>query len=624
MNFTPGNIPDPKLFYTTDEEKTFQYEESLPSLPMPDLQKTLSRYLDSVKPHVTPDEYRQTEFLVQQFGCGIGKELNEKLKKKAQGMRNWLEVWWEDFAYLEGRYPEAPFVNFGGPGPYMHHYMPPKNGSQVKRGALITHYALQYWKIIREERLKPDKDRKGNHLSMSQFHRAFNTCKIPGVKKDKLLYYFKTVSEGDTPINMIVFCRGRIFNFDCIDENGEPLTAPELQMQFQRTRDYCDSLPEGPGIGQLTGDERTTWAQMRSRLLALHPDNHKNLELIQSSLMAVALDDFSPTDESNLFEMSIAGDPQNRWFDKSSVLIYYKNGLTGSNCDHAPMDAMIVVSSTFFIDLNVMRCKGKWPGSMDVRDLPKPQELVFHIDDVIREGITKARQMFLTYGSNLRCCTKHFMGYGRKYLRSKNLHPDTHVQLAMQYTYYKMHKKAAPTYETATTRQFYRSRTETLRSCTVELVDWCKAMVDPSASNEQKLRLYMRAANKHNKLMTEATQLQGCDRHLLGLMLIAREEGIPTPQLYEDISYKKSGGGGNFALSTSFVGYTTCYGAVAPMMQDGYGTFYRVEAEKIVPVVTAWKVSEETDADKFVTGMMDAFEELGHLLDTTSSNTAKL
>ena len=39
--------PDPELFFTTDDEKTFQYQDQLPSLPVPDLQHTLDRYLDS-------------------------------------------------------------------------------------------------------------------------------------------------------------------------------------------------------------------------------------------------------------------------------------------------------------------------------------------------------------------------------------------------------------------------------------------------------------------------------------------------------------------------------------------------------------------------------------------------
>ena len=43
-----------------------------------------------------------------------------------------------------------------------------------------------------------------------------------------------------------------------------------------------------------------------------------------------------------------------------------------------------------------------------------------------------------------------------------------------------------------------------------------------------------------------------------------------------------SGGGGNFSLSTSFVGYSTVYGSVVPMTQDGYGCFYHMPHNKYV------------------------------------------
>lgn len=41
-----------------------------------------------------------------------------------------------------------------------------------------------------------------------------------------------------------------------------------------------------------------------------------------------------------------------------------------------------------------------------------------------------------------------------------------------------------------------------------------------------------------------------------------------------------SGGGGNFVLSSSLVGYTTVLGAVAPMVQHGYGFFYRIRDDR--------------------------------------------
>ena len=39
--------------------------------------------------------------------------------------------------------------------------------------------------------------------------------------------------------------------------------------------------------------------------------------------------------------------------------------------------------------------------------------------------------------------------------------------------------RMAPGYETAPTKQFYRGRTETLRSCTKDNKVWCEAMSDP-------------------------------------------------------------------------------------------------------------------------------------------------
>jgi len=69
-------------------------------------------------------------------------------------------------------------------------------------------------------------------------------------------------SEGETPRHVVVMCRGRMFIMPAVDEKDEPLTPPELSAQFQIIRDTCDRGPEGPGIGALTGDNRTTWAQV--------------------------------------------------------------------------------------------------------------------------------------------------------------------------------------------------------------------------------------------------------------------------------------------------------------------------------------------------------------------------
>ncbi|XP_053373497.1 peroxisomal carnitine O-octanoyltransferase-like isoform X2 [Mercenaria mercenaria] len=608
---------DVDAMFTSKTERTFQYDEQLPSLPVPTLQHTLERYLDSVRPHVTEEEYRQTEFIVQQFASGVGKDLHRQLLKRAGSERNWLEKWWLEYAYLAYRLPVAPMINFTGPLPFLYHYWKEKYDASVERAAISFHYYCKYWKFIRIERIKPDKDSKGNRLSMNQFRRLFSTCRIPAPQRDHLKTYFKPESEGPTPLHLTVFCRGRIFVMKGVDENEEPLTPPELQKQFQYIKDKCDREPEGPGLGALTGDYRATWAQIRSHLVALHPQNYANLETIQQSIMCVIFDDSCPADENDVFKLGLAGDSTNRWYDKSLTMIFFKNGLAASNCDHSPMDAMTLVTTTFYVDQNVLKCKGKWQGTQEIRQLDPPQELVFRIDDVVERGIIHAKQVYNEIANNLQCCTKHYNKYGKQFLRHFKLHPDTHVQMILQYAYYKLYKKPAPTYQTGTTRKFYNARTETVRSCSPEAIEWAKAMLNPDVNNRTKVALYRQAAEKHNRLMAEATENHGCDRHLFGLQILALEGGLPMPQIFTDPAYTKSGGGGNYVLSTSFVGYTSVFGGVVPMVEHGYGTFYRIEQKSISIFVSAWKSCSQTDAVQFSNTVKECLDDISELLVET-------
>lgn len=116
---------------------TFSIDNILPSLPVPDLEKTLQKYLDSVKPQVTEIEYLNTEKIVSKFRNGIGKTLQFHLTERAKNERNWvrcltfcyilislflnfdsifikLENWWLDWAYLEWRDPIVPYINTTG------------------------------------------------------------------------------------------------------------------------------------------------------------------------------------------------------------------------------------------------------------------------------------------------------------------------------------------------------------------------------------------------------------------------------------------------------------------------------------------------------------------------------
>lgn len=104
--------------------------------------------------------------------------------------------------------------------------------------------------------------------------------------------------------------------------------------------------------------------------------------------------------------------------------------------------------------------------------------------------------------------------------------------------------------------------------------------------------------------MEAARNGNGVDRHLFGLWCAAYEADMAVPALFEDELYTKrytiiffefacvymifnvlltySGGGGNFVLSTSCLGYTAMVGFVGPMCLDGYATFYSITNDMCV------------------------------------------
>ncbi|KAM3614448.1 uncharacterized protein V6R79_014547 [Siganus canaliculatus] len=574
---------------------------------------------EGVKPFASEKELEATVNIVRNFQEGIGKELHQKLLQRAKTRRNWLEEWWLDTAYLEARIPSQLNVNFGGPGPYLEHCWPPAEGTELQRASIATWHTLQYWNLIRTERLTPQK--AGNTaLDMDQFRMLFCTCKVPGVKKDTIRNYFKTESEGPCPSHLAVIYRGRIFTFDALCD-GQILTPPEILRQLRYVKERCDAEPEGEGVSALTSEERTRWAKAREHLISIDPHNQTILETIQSSLFVIGLDEkkpyATPENYTNLTLEALIGNPTARWGDKSYNSLVFADGSFGSTCDHAPYDAMVLVSMCWYLDQQIKATEGKWKGSDSVRSIAPPEELVFTMDEKIRSDIRHAKQQYLETTQDLQAVCYAFTAFGKAAIKQRKLHPDTFVQLAMQLAYYRLHRKPGSCYETAMTRKYYHGRTETMRPCTMEAVNWCKAMLDPSCDANSRRKAMQLAFHKHNKLMAEAQEANGFDRHLLGLYLVAREEGLPIPELFTDPLYAKSGGGGNFVLSSSLVGYTTVLGAVAPMVQHGYGFFYRIRDDRIVVSISAWKSCRQTDAPSLFNNFCSSLHEMLHLATTS-------
>jgi hypothetical protein len=69
---------------------TFAIDNYLPNLPLPDLDKTIQKYLESIKPFVSELEFQRTESICNKFKNGIGYSLHTLLKEKSRKERNWV------------------------------------------------------------------------------------------------------------------------------------------------------------------------------------------------------------------------------------------------------------------------------------------------------------------------------------------------------------------------------------------------------------------------------------------------------------------------------------------------------------------------------------------------------
>jgi carnitine O-acetyltransferase len=70
---------------------TFANQDSLPKLPIPDLESTCRKYLEALYPLQSPREHEETKAAVQDFLRSEGPELQEKLKKYASSKTSYIE-----------------------------------------------------------------------------------------------------------------------------------------------------------------------------------------------------------------------------------------------------------------------------------------------------------------------------------------------------------------------------------------------------------------------------------------------------------------------------------------------------------------------------------------------------
>ncbi|XP_001846771.2 peroxisomal carnitine O-octanoyltransferase [Culex quinquefasciatus] len=598
------------------KETTFCYDDSLPALPLPKLEHTLKRYLESLKPFGTAEELEASKKVIEEFRTGIGGKLHALLEEKAKHEKNWVATWWEDYAYLTLRMPLIPYCVMASPLLLETVGLEDVPENFLKSAAICCTINMQFWKLLRTETLRPiaSSDKK-ILFSSDLYKRLFNTVRAPGLEMDKIVSYFKTEKEGPCPSHLLVIYKGRMFKIEGLHEDGEILSPQDFLLYFQQIQHKVDSEDTSiSGVPLLSNDDRTTWARNRSHLIELSERNAEVMRDIESSISMFSMDTNEPSDYSEVATRTLIGDMHSKWADKSATTVCFKNGKMGCMGEHSCYDGTISISMSLYAMLSIFE-DGMPDWSIPPKRLVKPVELVFDLDDEIRGEIERMTEVAHKLQNSVCVTVDQFNGYGKEYMKSKKIHPDSWIQTALLLAYYRLHGTFAPTYETAMMRQYYKGRTETCRSCSVDSVNFIEAMGSSKEPAGTKAKLFRTAANRQTELMNEARKGNGVDRHLFGLWCMAYDQGLPIPEFYDDPLYSKSGGGGNFILSTSTLGFTINCGFVAPMCMDGYGCFYTMLGENIWSIFTAYKDSEVTSCRKLQAEFHRALEDIRTVMD---------
>lgn len=364
----------------------------------------------------------------------------------------------------------------------------------------------------------------------------------------------------------------------------------------------------------------------------------------------------------------------NRWFDKFLQIIVGRDGICGINIEHSASEGITVLRflEDFLdyikrnpiqtpSDANAKSCpstdstrfgyrSGEHPQATQSESITSPAyvepkspsallgesdkitPLLWCLDDEllrsVQEAASRADKMVDNFSLNI----LNFTEFGRNFIKLQNVSPDAFIQLALQYSFFKIHGRLVSTYESASLRQFRLGRVDNIRANSCEAYAWiqqmlaCKLATSASATINGESQSsaasidWKQAEESFNVAIAKQVDIlrytifgTGPDNHLLALRQLAniRYDVDELPELFTEQSYREFL---NFRLSTSQLpnesGITVGYGAVVP---DGYGCSYNPCSNRIMFCISTFADCPETSSSKFADVLSESLLEMQQL-----------
>lgn len=482
---------------------------------------------------------------------------------------------------------------------------------------------------------------KAYALDMSQFNSLFSLTRVPRKYKDEL--------KSSPGSKHVVFIKnGQFFSFDVLDASGDIKTPEEIFSALNHLVNLkVEDCPE-ESITVLSAEDRGVWADAREHLISSSKLNTDSLNVIDSGLFTVSLDDLSFDPENERLEAAhnfLHGNSSkqgnrslNRWFDKSLGLLFDKDGHASITFEHSWGDGVAVLRA--FNDIYKDSVAHHFVSSetkvaKDVAEQVK--HLKFELDPKSKEDVKKARDKWNNFTKSLDLNYVIYDKMGRNYFKAKKLSPDSMFQLAFQLAFRQVYGTSVPVYESCSTSAFKHGRTEVVRAATNETEAAIEAFLSKKSDQELKSsakelrQLLDKCSVKHSQLTKDAAMGQGFDRHLFAMRIIAERnvkaktlpdgQEVPPkqeelnqvlPALYKDKSYIDCN---KYVLSTSSLyGEYFSGGGFGPVVEDGFGLGYGYVEDRLGMLCSSYK--GKRDGKKMAEAFINSLDMIKTVLET--------
>jgi len=496
----------------------YNFQGCLPSLPVPPLRQTTDKFLLSVQPLLTPEEFEEMKGKVAAFHKNEGWKLQLFLHLRTFYTTSWLWEWWEKYVYLKGRSPIMVNSNY-----YVLDAISYKpTHLQAARSAGLLLAADRFKALVDWETLEPIRLQKTIPWCMKQYERIFDTTRVPGKEFDMVLHF-----ENDPNRYAAVSRKGVWYKVDMVVKgaNGKWRTVllHELEKQFEWIIKDSDARPAPEGedaIAALTGWNRTRWAEAREQFF-WEGMNKESLTMIEKAFCHIHMYDVTPSDIQKQAKSLLHGDGKSLWFDKSVTFGTYPNGKAGLHAEHSYADALTVAHMWEWVTTEERmaggmyredgHCKGYDEPSADQGTLHNPMRATWNLDIESKKVITQAVTANNEICDDLDLVIMTHSAFGKGFMKKARISPDAFFQLAMQLAYKRdSNGKRALTYEASVTRLFAQGRTETVRSLSNESAAFVDAMLDPSTTPADRVAKLKAAAEQHANLYKVSSRSTMC------------------------------------------------------------------------------------------------------------------